>query len=27
MAFILFVAGVYIIYRWQKTKRETYHTD
>ena len=27
MAFILFIGGVYIIYRWQKTKRETYHTD
>jgi serine protease Do len=26
MAFILFIGGVYIIYRWQKTKRETYHT-
>jgi serine protease Do len=27
MAFILFIGGVYIIYRWQKTKRETFHTN
>jgi len=26
MAFILFIGGVYIFYRWQKSKRETYHS-
>ena len=26
MAFILFIGGVYIFYRWQKNKRETFHT-
>jgi len=25
MAFILFIGGVYIFYRWQKNKRETFH--
>lgn len=25
MAFILFIGGVYIFYRWQKKKRETFH--
>jgi len=25
MAFILFIGGVYIFYRWQKNKRESYH--
>jgi S1-C subfamily serine protease len=25
MAFILFIGGIYIIYRWQKIKRETYN--
>ncbi len=27
MAFILFIGGVYIFYRWQKNKRETFHTS
>ncbi|MFI5129786.1 MAG: S1C family serine protease [Chitinophagales bacterium] len=27
MAFILFIGGVYIFYRWQKGKRETYHSS
>ena len=25
MAFILFMGGIYVFYRWQKKKRETYH--
>ena len=26
MAFILFIGGVYIFYRWQKNKKESYHS-
>ena len=26
MAFILFIGGIYIFYRWQKNKTETYHS-
>ena len=27
MAFILFIGGIYVFYRWQKNKKETYHGD
>jgi hypothetical protein len=27
MAFILFTGGIFIFYRWQKVKRETYHRN